>query len=56
MTYQEDSDYYGTLYDKNKFSPETTYERESDMDWLKSALSDTTQYGQNNVDTNVDFV
>lgn len=55
LTYQEDSDYYGTLYDKDKFNPDTTYERGSDADWLKTALNDTTQYGQGVDNANIDL-
>ena len=55
LTYQEDSDYYGTLYDKDKFNPDTTYERGSDADWLKTALNDTTQYGQGMDNANIDL-
>lgn len=54
LTYQEDEDYYGTLYDKDKFSPDATYEWDADPDWLTSALNDNGQYGQN-VDTNIDL-
>lgn len=50
LTYQEDTDYYGTLYDKDKFSPETTYQREWDN---TNPLTNTNLTNQDN--TNVDL-
>ena len=50
LTYQEDTDYYGTLYDKDKFSPETTYQRGWDN---TNPLTNTNLTNQDN--TNVDL-
>ena len=46
MTYQEDSDYYGTLYDKDKFNPNATYQRKGE-DMTAPTLNSTLN-NQNN--------
>lgn len=56
MTYQEDPDYYGTLYDKDKFTPDTQYEWDTDNDWLNDALNGADAYRNDATTGNVDFV
>lgn len=48
MTYQEDKDYYGTLYDKDKFSPNATYSWDTQWDNTRGWLTDPTQQYNNN--------
>ena len=56
MTYQEDPDYYGTLYDKDKFTPDAQYEWKTDNDWLNDALNGADAYRNDATTWNADFV